>query len=91
MKVTKGCLFQKERTLSKGVRKEEPGILQDQKGDWQSRPARRKTGWYKARMDRWSGADQVRPCRQWQRAGSMPVFTYFLSIYFYHSAFLKVS
>lgn len=40
MKVTKGCPFQKERTLSKGVWKEEPGILQDQKGDWQSRPGR---------------------------------------------------
>lgn len=90
MITAKGCLFHKERALSKEVGKEELGILQDQKGNWQSRAARRKAVWPKAKVTRWPGADHVRPRKQWQRAGSMPVFAYLPSVCFYPSAFPRL-
>lgn len=62
-KVTKGCLFQKERARSKGVGMEERGCYRTGKGTGGAGLRGGRAGSYKASVDRWPGAGHVRSRR----------------------------
>lgn len=63
-RVTKGCIFQKERALSQGVGKEELGCYRTGKGTGGAGPLGGRAGSYKASMDRWPGAGHMRSHRE---------------------------